>query len=444
MPQEPPPEPGMNADHLENTLAALIGGVRTTLRTELTSAWLPAQLGVILAAALIGAVVASLVRRRFDLVSATMGWPGYLRLAVRAVIDNFGVLVFILLVWLTRAAILAAADRPRVYLLDVAINLATAWVVIAVLASMIRNPFANRVISVSGWTLAALSIVGLFDATVALLDSRAIMLGGLRITPLLVLKTTALLLLALWAAITASNFLERRVQAVPDLTPSVQVLAGKLIRIGMMTLAIVIVLSAVGIDLSVLAVLGGAVGVGIGFGLQKIVANFVSGVILLADKSIKPGDVVTVGEHFGWVTRIRTRYTSLDLKDGRELLVPNEDLVTQPVINWSYSSDVMQLQVRFNTTYDSDLRKTQAAAVAAALTVPQVLRQPAPACHLTAFGATSIEYVLWCWIGSAAAGPTRVRSDVMIALWDTLERENVRLAKPGATRVILDRASSPG
>jgi small-conductance mechanosensitive channel len=413
--------------------------MRTTLQTELASVWLPVQIGVILAAALIGAVVAAIVRRRFDLVSVTMGWPPYLRLAVRAVIDNFGVLVFIVVIWIVRAGILAAAENPRIYLLDLAVNLATAWVVIAVMASMIRNPFANRVVAVLAWTVAALSIIGLYDATVAALDARGIMLGGLRITPLLVLKTTAFLLLALWAAITASNFLERRVQAVPGLAPSVQVLAGKFIRIGMMTLAVVIVLSAVGIDLSVLAVLGGAVGVGIGFGLQKIVANFVSGVILLADKSIKPGDVVTIGEHFGWVTRIRTRYTSVDLRDGRELLVPNEDLVTQPVINWSYSTNLMQLQIRFNTTYDSDLRKTQAAAVAAALTVPQVLNEPAPACHLTGFGATSIEYVLWCWIRDASEGPTRVRSAVMVALWDTLEREDIRIAKPGVTRVALEQ-----
>jgi small-conductance mechanosensitive channel len=432
----------MDADNLEATVAALIGSVQEAVRTELASVWLPVQLGAILIAALIGALVAAILRRRFDLVSATMGWPGYLRLAVRALIDNFGVLVFIVAVWITRA-VMVAAMHPRLYLLDVAINLATAWVVIAILASMIRNPFVNRLVAVSAWTFAALSILGLFDDTVAALDSRGIVLGGMRITPLLVLKTTAFLLLALWAAVTASNFLERRVQAVPDLTPSVQVLAGKLIRIGMMTLAVVIVLSAVGIDLSVLAVLGGAIGVGIGFGLQKIVANFVSGVILLADKSIKPGDVITVGEHFGWVTHMGTRYTSVDLKDGRELLVPNEDLVTQRVINWSYSADQMQLQVRFNTTYDSDLRKTQGAAVEAALSVPQVLRQPAPACHLIGFGATALEYVLWCWIRNAAEGPTRVRSAIMLALWDTLEREGVRFAKPGATRVILEQPSGP-
>ena len=178
------------------------------------------------------------------------------------------------------------------------------------------------------------------------------MLGGIRVTPLLILKTTALLLLAIWAATAVSNFLDRRVQASQDLTPSMQVLLGKLIRIAMMAIAIIVVLSASGIDLSVFAIATGAVGVGVGLGLQKIVANFVSGIVLLADKSIKPGDVITIGEHFGWVTNMGTRYTSVDLKDGRELLVPNEDLVTQRVINWSYTSDRMQLQIKFSTSYD--------------------------------------------------------------------------------------------
>ena len=243
-------------------------------------------------------------------------------------------------------------------------DLATAWVVIALVASLIRNPFINRLVSVTAWTIAALSILGLLDDTVAALDARAILIGGIRVTPLLVLKTAVLLAVALWAATATSNFLDRRVQHVSGLTPSIQVLLGKLIRIGVMTVAIVIVLSAAGIDLSVLAVFTGAIGVGVGLGLQKIVSNFVSGIILLADKSIKPGDVITVGDHFGWVANMGARYTSVDLKDGRELLVPNEDLVTQRVINWTYSSDLMRLEVKFSTTYDSDLHKTRAAAVA--------------------------------------------------------------------------------
>jgi small-conductance mechanosensitive channel len=410
-----------------------------TLRTELTSVWLPIQFCAIALSALAAWAIAAAIRRRFDLVTATMGWPAYLRVLTRAVIDNFGVLAFMLILGVVRTAIRAWAVHPRTYILGISVDLATAWVVIALATSLIRNHFVNRVVAVTAWSITALSILGLLDPTTAALDSRAIVIGGLRVTPLLVIKTTVLLLVALWAATTTSNFLDRRVQHVSGLTPSIQVLLGKLIRIGVMTAAIVIVLSAAGIDLSVLAVFTGAIGVGVGLGLQKIVSNFFSGIILLADKSIKPGDVISVGEYFGWVGNMGARYTSVDLKDGRELLVPNEDLVTQRVINWSYSSDLMRLEVKFNTTYDSDLHKTRAAAQDAALGVADVLKTPPPVCHLTGYGATSIEYVLWFWIKDASAGPTGVRSAVMIALWDTFAREGVKLPIPGATRVVIEQ-----
>lgn len=431
----------MDAESLDNALTSLIATVRHMLRVELTSVWLPIQLVAILVAALVAWACAIAVRRRFDLVSATMGWPPYLRIFIRTLIDNLSVLAFMATLIITRAAIRAWAEHPRTYILGIAVDLATAWVVIALVTSLIRNPFVNRLVAVTAWAIAALNILGLLDETVAALDSRAILIGGLRVTPLLVIKTTVLLLVALWAATATSNFLDRRVQHVSGLTPSIQVLLAKLIRIGVMTVAIVIVLSAVGIDLSVLAVFGGAVGVGIGFGLQKIVANFVSGIILLADKSIKPGDVISLGEHFGWVTNMGARYTSVDLKDGRELLVPNEDLVTQRVINWTYSSDLMRLEVKFSATYDSDLHKTRAAAVQAALSVPEVLKAPPPVCHLTAYGSTAIEYVLWFWIKDAATGPTGVRSAVLIALWNTFEREGISIPKPGAARVIVEQAN---
>lgn len=430
----------MEADGLQDTLDALITALRVTLRTELTSVWLPIQFGAIALAALAAWTCAAAVRRRFDLVSATMGWPPYLRIFVRALLDNFGVLAFMIIIAVVRAAIRTWATHPRTYILGVAGDLATAWVVIALVASLIRNPFINRLVSVTAWTIAALSILGLLDDTVTALDARAIVIGGLRVTPLLILKTAVLLAVALWAATATSNFLDHRVQHVSGLTPSIQVLLAKLIRIGVMMVAIVVVLSAVGIDLSVLAVFTGAIGVGVGFGLQKIVANFVSGIILLADKSIKPGDVITIGDHFGWVANMGARYTSVDLKDGRELLVPNEDLVTQRVINWTYSSDLMRLEVKFNTTYDSDLRKTRAAAIQAALSVAEVLKVPPPVCHLTGYGSSAIEYVLWFWIKDAATGPTSVRSAVMIALWDTFEREGISLPKPGAARIIVEQA----
>jgi small-conductance mechanosensitive channel len=431
----------MDPDSLQDVAAALATTVRETLRTELTSAWLPIQLGAVFVSALIALAVAALWRRRFDLTSATMGWSPYPRKIVRVLASNVPVLVFILVNTIDRAAIQTWAEHPRTYVLHIANNLAIAWVVIAVLACLIRNTLINRVVAVAAWTIAALSIVGLLDGTVAALDSRALVIGGLRVTPLLVIKTTVLLLVALWIGAAISNFLDRRLQATTELTPSVQVLLGKLVRIAVMSIAVIIVLSAVGIDLSVLAVFGGAVGVGIGFGLQKIVSNFVSGLILLADKSIKPGDVIGLGDRAGRVQTMGARYTSVDARDGREYLIPNEDLVTQRVVNWSYSSNLVRVEVKFNTTYATDPRKAQATAVAAVLEVPRVLKKPAPVCHVLAFGATALEYELWFWIEDPMTGVTNVRSAVLLALWDTFEREGVVIPKPGAAHIVLERAT---
>ena len=138
------------------------------------------------------------------------------------------------------------------------------------------------------------------------------------------------------------------------------------------------------------------------------------------------------------------RYTAVDIKDGREYLVPNEDFVTQRVVNWSYSSNLMRLEVKFGASYSSDPRKVQAAAVAAAASVPRVLKQPAPICHLLAFGSSAVEYRLSFWIADPDAGVTAVRSNVMLALWDTLEHEGVGMPKPGPQRVIYERAKADG
>src|SRR5262245_33767361 len=335
----------MDTTNLKDTLEGLAAALRAAIHTELTSAWLPIQLGTIVLVALVAMGIAALVRRRADLVAGTMGWPLYLRVVVRVIASHFALLAFLAVMMVVRTAIRELAVQPRTYLLSVAIDLATAWFVIAVLTRVIRNPFINRLVAISTWTIAALSIVNLLDPISNALDARAITLGGLRLTPLLVLKTVAFLLIALWLAAAVSKYLEQRVQRASGLSPSMRVLIGNIVHVGLLTLAVVIVLGSAGIDLTALAWFSGAVGVGLGFGLQKIIANFVSGIILLSDRSIKPGDVITIGEHFGWVSRMGARYTSVDLKDGRELLVPNEDLITQRVINWSYTSDLMRLEV---------------------------------------------------------------------------------------------------
>jgi small-conductance mechanosensitive channel len=356
---------------------------------------------------------------------------------------NLGTIIFVLVIAIMHAVMLSLTLPSRSYLLGVASSLATAWVVIALVAGLIRNQFVYRLVAISAWTIAALSILGLLAPTMAALDSIAIVVGGLRVTPLLVIKTSVLLMLTLWAASATGDFLDRRVRNTTDLTPSIQVLITKLIRLLLITFAILTVLSTVGIDFSALAFFSGAVGVGVGFGLQKIVSNLVSGIILLVDKSIKPGDVISVGDHFGRVGNMGARYTSVDTRDGREYLIPNEDFITQRVANWTYSSDLVRLFVKFNTTYESDPRKAQSAAVEAALSVERVLKKPVPACMLTEFAASSIEFELWFWIKDPAAGVTNVKSDVLLALWDTLDQQGINIPKPGPARVIYELANKP-
>ena len=413
---------------------------------DVASLWVLIQLGVILLMAAIATVAATLLRRRIDLTAHAAGWPSYLRLFAGLVLDNIGTVIFVALLVIAREAMSEVTWPSRSYLVGVAASLATAWVVIALVAGLIRNHFVYRLVAVFAWTVAALNILGLIKPVREALDSFGVVIGGLRISPLLVIKATVLLLLTLWIANAVGDFLERKMRSVADLTPSIQVLIGKLIRLVLITFAVLIVLSTVGIDFSSLAFFSGAIGVGLGFGLQKIVSNLVSGIILLADKSIKPGDVITVGDSFGWVGSMGARYTSVVTRDGREYLIPNEDFVTQRVINWSYSNDEVRLDVEFGVAYASDPHRVIALALEAVNAAERVLPAPPPVCHLKGFGNSSLDFILRFWIRDPVDGLTNVRGKVLLALWDVFKREGIEIPFPqrdlnprGPFKVVVER-----
>lgn len=397
---------------------------------EFASIWLPIQLGLLLAAAIIAYICKTLIRRHVHFASTIAGWPAILRQVVLAVTINLPIIIFALVTAVMHTTMLEVTTPGRVYLLNVATSLATAWVVISLFAALLRNHFVNRLVAISAWTIAALSILGLLGNTTKMLDSVALPVGELRITPLLILETAVLLMVSLWAAVALGNFFEKRIQHASDLTPSIQLLLSKLVRLGLLTVAVVIVLHTVGINLSALAVFSGAVGVGVGFGLQKIVSNLVSGIILLADKSIKPGDVISVGEDIGWVTLIGARYTLINLRDGREILLPNEDLVTQRVVNWSHTNDQVRLEVPFGVSYASDPHAVHKLALESIAGIARVLPLPEPSCHFIKFGDFSLDFVLRFWISDPTKGLSRVRSDVMYALWDAFKREGIEIPFP--------------
>lgn len=412
-----------------NEISEFLLSAARSVGAEVTSPWFYLQLGLILAAAGVAFAVGAAVRSRVDVPSLAMRWPAPFRLFLHVLVGSAATAAFAVLMMLARVIMLTSTWPSRSYLLGVAAELALAWLLIRLATALIRNAFIVRLVSLSAWTLAALSILGQLGPVVEALDSVSIVFGGLRLTPLLLVKFAALLLLALWLTNLASNFIEGRITRSTDLTPSIQVLLVKMIRIGLMVFAVTVAVSTVGIDLSAFAVFTGAVGVGIGIGLQKIVANFVSGIILLADKSVKPGDLVTIGDSSGRISAMKTRYISVAAGDGREFLIPNEDLVTKMVTNWTYTDKNTLVKIGFGANYDADPRLVCKLAIEIAAAAPRAIKSKPPNCILTEFAEAGMKFSLTFWIAEPD-GMDGVKSEVMLALWDAFKREGIRVPYP--------------
>ncbi len=423
-----------------NEIAELLHSAARSVGAEVTSPWFYLQLGLILAGAGIALGLGAAIRSRIDITSLAMGWPAPLRLFMRVLVGSASTAVFALLMLLARLVMLSSTWPSRSYLLSVAASLAFAWLVIRLVTSVIRNPFIVRLVSLAAWLVAALSILGLLEPTIEALDSVSIVLGGLRLTPLLLIKLGVLLIVALWLTNLASNFVESRITRSADLTPSIQVLLIKVTRLALMAFAVAVVLSAVGINLSALAIFSGAAGVGIGFGLQKIVANFISGIILLADKSVKPGDLITIGDSTGRINEMKTRYISVAAGDGREFLIPNEDLVTQKVVNWTYTDKNTLVKVNFGTNYEADPRLVCKLALDIAAAAPRAIKSKPPNCILVEFAEAGMKFSLTFWIADPD-GLDNVKSDAMLALWDAFRREGIQVPYP--VREIRVRGALP-
>jgi len=337
-------------------------------------------------------------------------------------------MVWALLLWLAML-IAGGADWPH-HLIQIAVSLVSAWIVIRVASELVRDPNWSKLIAVIAWCVAALNIVGWLDDAIFLLDAQAVLLGELRISLLTVLKGMLALGFLLWFALQLSRLLERRIRAAPNLTPTMQVLFSKLLKLVLIVIAVVAALRSIGIDLTAFAVFSGAVGVGIGFGLQKAVSNLFSGLMLLMDKSIKPGDVISVGGTYGWVNSLGGRYVSVITRDGIEHLIPNEELITRGVENWSYSDRAVRLRVPIGISYRSDVHLAIKLCLEAAFEVERVLKEPKGNCLLTGFGDSALNLELRFWIDDPSHGVANVKSEVMLRVWDKFQANGIEIPYP--------------
>lgn len=358
------------------------------------------------------------------------GMPGLLRV-IAVFLRRLRWLIFIALLAAAYVATTAFNWPESNYLIYSALLLAVAWLVISVVSHAIRSRAIGRWFALLAWFYVAALILGVTDELAALLDGAGFTVGTFRLSALRLLQALIFIGGLLWISLAVGDFFERRVQQMEELTPSLRVLIGKVLRITLLVMATLIAMSGLGIDLTAFTVLSGAVGVGIGFGLQKVVSNFISGIIILMDQSIKPGDTISLGETFGWIRELRARFVSVVTRDGREFLIPNEDFITREVINWSFSDKYVRLDVAFGVSYDANPHEVSRIAIEAASAVERVdAKYRPPVCWLTAFGDSSLDFLLRFWISDPQSGLTNIRGIVLLALWDAFKEHGIGIPYP--------------
>jgi small-conductance mechanosensitive channel len=349
--------------------------------------------------------------------------------AIRIVAPLLIPLLWLFLLWLS-IAVASTFDWPF-RILDSIVTLLLAWIAIRLVSQLVQNPIWSTLFVWVAWTLAALSILDWLPTIIAIMQSAEIVrVGDSPITLYTVAQSTLALVVLLSLAVYLTGVIEARIRTSRTLSPSVQVLFVKSLKIVLIVLAVVIAIDSVGIDLTALAVFGGAIGVGVGFGLQKIVSNLISGVILLVDKSIKPGDVIAVSGTYGWVTALGGRYVSVVTRDGVEHLIPNETLISERVENWTHTDSQTRLKVDVGVHYDTDIHRAMELCLEAAAEVDRVISRPEAKCLLIEFGDSAINLQLRFWIADAHNGVQNVKSAVLLKVWEKFKEHGVQIPYP--------------
>lgn len=321
-------------------------------------------------------------------------------------------LVMMLVAW----NVAAGQDGP-VLLLRIASSLIMIWMVLRLASNLIKSREVARFVRMVVWTVAVLNIFGWLGPVIGFLDRAEFAIGGNSVSILGIFTGIFTLFVLVWSGLFFARLMEGWLRRSPNVTPSARVLLSKLARIVLVAVAFLVALTSVGIDLTALAVFGGAIGVGLGFGLQKVVSNFISGVILLLDRSIKPGDVIEISETYGRINKLSSRYTSVISRDGREHLVPNEDMITQTVINWTFSHNRVRRHLPVGISYNSDVDRAIELMMEAAGETDRVLKEPPSRVLIKGFGDNSIDLELRVWIRDSENGVSNVASDIYLAIW---------------------------
>ena len=420
---------------MDGDLATQLGNLWEQALTQARLMLLPSRLYQIGILAVCVALAWGLHRwaspRMLDWMRTLEGRPKWQLRALLNIHKRLFPIIFALIVW--SAARIMAEITPftsRRFLLELVGTITVAILVVGFAVRLVRNRFLQTVVTWSLWITITLYYLGVLDETANFLDSLGISVGDFNLSLLTLIQAIVSIGVLITLARLATRAAAASIKKNEDISPSMQVLAVKVLQVIAFGAAFFIGLKMVGVDLTGLAVLSGAIGVGLGFGLQKVVSNLVSGIIILLDKSIKPGDVISIGDTFGWINSLGARYVSITTRDGKEYLIPNEDLITGQVVNWSHSNDFVRLDIYFGTAYHDDPHEVRKLAIEAASGVGRVLTSRPPVCHIVGFGDSSVDYILRFWITDPTDGLTNIRGNVYLALWDTFMANGITIPFP--------------
>lgn len=308
-----------------------------------------------------------------------------------------------------------------------------------ILRGVVQNDFLVNIIAFFLTLTLILSAFNIFDPTIKYLDSLAFSFGDIRISIYLVIKSFITMVCVFWLSGIIGKNSKKYIERKRNILPTTKSIVTKFIDIAIYFFIFIIALKTFGVDLTALAVFGGAVGVGVGFGLQKIASNFISGIILLFEKSIETGDIIEIeGAIFGTVKRFSGRYTLIECFDGKEIMMPNEDFIVSRVINWTYSDNKARIHVNIGVAYNTDLDQAIKIMKDCASNYYRCLKDPEIGCYVKEFGDSSINISLYFWVNDINDGIFSAKSDVMLEIWRKFKEVGIVIPFPQREIKILN------
>jgi small-conductance mechanosensitive channel len=323
-------------------------------------------------------------------------------------------------------------------------KLSVAWLAMRGSLLMTSRRTAGWLIALVIIPITLLHFLGLWSPVTGALKAIKFSVGAVKLTAFLVIKTILAIIVLFWVSGFVVDLVDRRIRKITSINVSTRALISKIFQILLYFIVFIIILQILGINLTALSIFGGALGVGLGFGLQNIASNFVSGIILLFEKSVQVGDMIELTDGtVGTVRQTSARYTLIETIDAREVLIPNADFISQRMVNWTYSNKRARGTIPVTVAYGTDLERVKELMLSAARAHPKCLADPAPNAFVTGFADNGVAMTLYFWIADVTDGRLEPSSDIMIALWKAFQAEGITIPFPRRDIYVTGAVTSP-